>query len=123
MQQSSVVKFSGKSIELKRSQSKMEEIDKSDVSFPHEPGAGTMEKATLVQLRSSETRLKFAIKALDSLCTTKVETLNWKKLERLQEHWNSYEDSFFAYQELFNQYSVAAAKHFFTLLEAFAAVD
>ena len=86
MQQSSVVKFSGKSIELKRSQSKMEEIDKSDVSFPHEPGAGTMEKATLVQLRSSETRLKFAIKALDSLCTTKVETLNWKKLERLQEH-------------------------------------
>ena len=63
-----------------------EEIDKCDISFPHEPGAGTMEKATLVKLWSSETRLKFAIKALDSLCTTKVETLNWKKLERLQEH-------------------------------------
>ena len=122
MQQSSV-KFSGNSIEFKRSQSKMEEIDKSDVSFPHEPGAGTMEKATLVKLRSSETRLKFAIRALDSLCTTKVETLNWKKLERLQEHWNRYEDSFNAYQMLINQDSVAAAKHFFTLLEAFAVVD
>ena len=122
MQQSSV-KFSGNSIEFKRSQSKMEEIDKSDVSFPHEPGAGTMEKATLEKLRSSETRLKFAIRALDSLCTTKVETLNWKKLERLQEHWNRYEDSFDAYQMLINQDSVAAAKHFFTLLEAFAAVD
>ena len=100
-----------------------ENFNKSDVSFPHEPGAGTMEKATLVKLRSSETRLKFAIKALDILCTTKVETLNWEKLERLQEHWNRYEDSLNAYQMLINQYSVAAAKHFFTLLEAFAAVD
>ena len=39
MQQSPVVKFSEESIELKRSQCKMEEIGKSDVSFPHEPGA------------------------------------------------------------------------------------
>ena len=111
-----------------------EEIGKPDISFPHEPGAGgadssqskikkTMEKATLLKLMSSEIRLKYAIKALDD---TEVSTLNWDKLERisarLAEHWDSYEDSFIAYQKLFNQYSAAADKHFFTLLEAFMAV-
>ena len=101
-----------------------EEIDKRDISFPHEPGAGTMEKATLVKLMTSETRLKCAIKALDSMCNTEVEALSWDKLERisarLEEHWNSYEDAFIAYQKL---YSTVEDKHFFTLLEAFMAVD
>ena len=108
-----------------------EEIGKPDVSFPHEPGADSeqsevkerMKKATLLKLMSSETRLKYAIKALDD---TEVSTLNWDKLERisarLAEHWDSYEDSFIAYQKLFNQYSAAVDKHFFTLLEAFMAV-
>jgi len=104
-----------------------EEIDKCDISFPHEPGAGTMEKATLVKLMSTETRLKCAIKALDSLCNTEVETLNWDKLERisgrLEEHWSRYEDAFTAYKKLFNQYSTAADERFFTLSEAFLAVD
>ena len=104
-----------------------EEIDKCDISFPHEPGAGTMEKATLVKLMSTETRLKCAIKALDSLCNTEVETLNWDKLERisgrLEEHWNRYEVAFTAYKKLFNQYSTAADERFSTLSEAFLAVD
>ena len=104
-----------------------EEIDKCDISFPHEPGAGTMEKATLVKLMSTETRLKCAIKALDSLCNTEVETLNWDKLERisgrLEEHWSRYEDAFTAYKKLFNQYSTAADERFSTLSEAFLAVD
>ena len=115
-----------------------EEIGKPDISFPHEPGAGgadssqskikkTMEKATLLKLMSSEIRLKYAIKALDSLCNTEAETLSWDKLERiserLEEHWYSYENAFTAYQELFNQYSAAEDKHFFTMLEAFMAVD
>ena len=103
------------------------EIGKRDISFPHEPGAGTIEKATLVKLMSTETRLKCAIKALDSLCNTEVETLNWDKLKRisgrLEEHWSRYEDAFTAYQKLFNQYSRAADKRFFTLSEAFMAVD
>ena len=115
-----------------------EEFNKCDISFPHEPGAGgadckqsknkkTMEKATLLKLMSSETRLKYAIKALDSLCNTEAETLSWDKLERiserLEEHWYSYEKAFVAYQELFNQCSAAEDKHFFTMLEAFMAVD
>ena len=115
-----------------------EEIGKPDISFPHEPGAGgadckqsknekTMEKATLLKLMSSEIRLKYAIKALDSLCNTEAETLSWDKLERiserLEEHWYSYENAFTAYQELFNQYSAAGDKHFFTMLEAFMAVE
>jgi len=115
-----------------------EEFNKCDISFPHEPGAGgadckqsknkkTMEKATLLKLMSSEIRLKYAIKALDSLCNTEAETLSWDKLERiserLEEHWYSYENAFTAYQELFNQYSAAEDKHFFTMLEAFMAVD
>ena len=103
------------------------EIGKRDISFPHEPGAGTIEKATLVKLMSTETRLKCAIKALDSLCNTEVETLNWDKLKRisgrLEEHWNRYEVAFTAYKKLFNQYSTAADERFFTLSEAFLAVD
>jgi len=115
-----------------------EEFNKCDISFPHEPGAGgadckqsknkkTMEKATLLKLMSSEIRLKYAIKALDSLCNTEAETLSWDKLERiserLEEHWYSYENAFTAYQELFSQHNAADNKHFFTMLGAFMAVD